>query len=566
MKNIQSWIVKNKVITAILLAAVVLALGLILAFNQTDEESTQELAANQEGSASGSEIANQDDLAIQEIGQIQSTPNNCEQNAPEGYEQRCFQDGCPQGGWFTRNDTGTCGQSEAVCCRKAIPVEGAVNCGDLGGSCSIGGCAANYKDAGACPAAGLTCCVPQQEPGVTIIPDDGEDEGEEPADPIVTEAPTPTPDTKNTCQKEVTCTQCNTPCSEGDPRMCRTCSTEDNSCSFREACGTGDDDPIYKSTCGKGDFIDESRQQRKEGAQGYAHVKCTGTSVCTGGPNADGLYWCVQDTSPTKVPGEGCSVEYKTNAPCDTKCGSYLKCGSKEEFQACAETSSCNLKTPTPTTSPVPPDGTDTGTLPAVQVTAIPGACGGHTKIYWTATTSDTSNGYWLYRDTTADFKPSKDNNIAGNISPNKTAESPYYDWLGEPGKTYYYRIIASGTQGNTKWSNAAQTLTSTACGSKATSPAQPISPEGPSNPGAPGGPGNPTPADWMTNCSASQGRGRGCACTQNTQCTNGWCNGGKCHYADTTTNCPATSKPQACVCETNAQCTSGWCNGGKCN
>ena len=565
MKNIKTWIVKNKIITSILLAAVVLALGIILAFSQAENSSTQELAAQGQNSSQANEMSGENSSQIQSIAQLQSnepeaseesctslhgsctddatlcdaryidaagciasfdccvplgTVNDCEEKAPIGFKQQCIREGC-SGEWRSSN-AGSCGNSEASCCVRPIETS---------------------------------------EPEPTEEPDNGE------TDPVITSTPTPTPNTKNTCNKEVTCTQCNTPCSEGDPRMCQTCSTSDNSCSFRQACGNSDDDPIYKSTCGKGDFTDDTRQQREEGAQGYTHVKCTGTSVCTGGPNADGLYWCVEEVDPTQPPGENCSVEYKEKAPCDTKCGTYFKCGSQEEFKACAEASSCALITPTEAPDQSPPSGSDTGTLPAVQVTAQPGSCGGHIKISWTATSSNTSNGYWLYRGTTQDFKPTKDNNIAGNINPNKTADSPYYDWLSEPGKLYYYRVIASGTQGNTKWSNAAASNTSTACGSNVTPPSQ----GGPGSPNNPGGGTNPAPGvspddDYMTNCSAETGRGRNCACSANSQCTNGWCNGGKCHYAPTTTQCPATGKPQACVCETNAQCTSGWCNGGKCN
>lgn len=650
MKKITTFIKKNKVASIVLLVALILAIGITVAYSQTEEQMRQELAAKQQSAISESNLSDTTGTEMDELSNIQvdngrgggggACAGSCKLTAAE-----CSTLGGSKGG-------GNCPNASEYCCvvptspptptptpkpttnpctivdgcttptprnecelggcaaPTPTPTPFSVTCTDLHGTCTDdwSTCNSAYLNAEGCNKNIARCCVPiqnapendceqqgdnykcqsacgqqnwtpapefscgdrlqvccKEKSNSTVTPTGTSgDNGDDDTQPN----PTSTPPTNNVCKAQVTCGACDQDCSEGSAHKCRTCQTADGACSYREACGNNDTDPIYKSTCGKGDFIDnETRQQRKETLPGYTHVKCTGTSTCTGGPNADGLYWCVQELAPTTTPPPNCSTKFQQNSSCDTKCGKYFQCSESDvKFQSCAESAACKLATPTNAPPPpTPAPGTDTGTLDPVTVTAAQGPCGGHTKVYWTATTANTSNGYWLYRGTTADFKPSEASVVAGNISPNRTVQSPYYDWLSEPGKKYYYRVIASGTGGNTKWSNAAEVTTSSQCGSSSTTPNNPsptitttTSPTITSSP-APTG-------DYMTKCNEATGRGANCACTTNTQCSNGWCNGGKCHYAPTTSTCPATNKPSACICETNAQCTSGWCNGGRCN
>jgi hypothetical protein len=82
------------------------------------------------------------------------------------------------------------------------------------------------------------------------------------------------------------------------------------------------------------------------------------------------------------------------------------------------------------------------------SVTAVTGACGGRINVYWSSSSGDVSNGYFLYRGTSSGFTPSSTNLVTSRSTP-YTSGSPYVDSGRTPGTTYYYKVIASGDGGN---------------------------------------------------------------------------------------------------------------------
>jgi hypothetical protein len=163
--------------------------------------------------------------------------------------------------------------------------------------------------------------------------------------------------------------------------------------------------------------------------------------------------------------------------------------------------------------------------------------CGGSIKIWWTASTGDHSNGYYLYRGTSSSFSPSLSNLVQGGIGSNPTSGSPYIDWNEggtdmNIGTTYYYKVTASGSGGNTT-SSAASSKGSAAGGGGTTAP-------------------TPPPACRTT--------GQTCG-LPGTCCGGLTCSSGTCHTSSgTSTPTTAACKNDGVTCSLGNQCCSGTC------
>ncbi len=83
---------------------------------------------------------------------------------------------------------------------------------------------------------------------------------------------------------------------------------------------------------------------------------------------------------------------------------------------------------------------------PAAPIQLSVGPAPGRLSIFWVANSESDLAGYYVYRSTDPNLPKGK----WTNLTPNLTTKTTFTDENVEPGKTYYYYIVAVDTAGNT--------------------------------------------------------------------------------------------------------------------
>lgn len=118
--------------------------------------------------------------------------------------------------------------------------------------------------------------------------------------------------------------------------------TKANGDQYEQSCPTTEN---TSQTCGAGGYTNNSHTKRSQSVSGYTHVSCSNGSVCNGGPNEQGAYWCVTETSSKKSIGVAC----ERDADCsNNRCGANGKCVECKSDGACLAYEHCTYYNETP--------------------------------------------------------------------------------------------------------------------------------------------------------------------------------------------------------------------------
>ena len=130
-----------------------------------------------------------------------------------------------------------------------------------------------------------------------------------------------------------------TPCTSGQTTsIC----TRSNGTQYSQSCPTAGN---TSQTCGAGGYTNNSHTKRSQGVTGYTHVTCGNGSVCDGGPNAHGAYWCVTEDSSKVGIGDAC----ERDADCsNNRCGANGKCVECQSDGQCKGYEHCTYFNETP--------------------------------------------------------------------------------------------------------------------------------------------------------------------------------------------------------------------------
>ena len=479
-------VMKNKKLFGLISILSVGILGLLVLVIGPESEVVpprQDVADREQNTDESSGIASRDfsQANPQDQAQIQQNldpgggagSNTCQINGGE-----CVDNGIIDSGNYPncQQISGTCGTAQ-TCCQVQASTDNPPSCPSVEGSCvsDNNSCSVPRYDATGC-APGTYCCVVQEGEDdsdfVEEPPADSGDSGN--GDQRGGSLPGTPPSQQNFCGQAVTCNDaCNEPCSSGTEN-CQTCKTADGSCSFKQACGSSPGDPIYSQTCGKGDFMDSTKKERKEEVSGYTKVACTGTSVCTGGPNVDGAYWCIEEnpgsndnekkendepcdnhsecksgqcenatrfgvtrkyciSNPsypgTGTPGSCTAFQPKETSTCTSGCANVRTCGGSEEVGSCVDKSLCDASSNQPTPTDPPQDPTDPSNFPNVtQITSATNlTIGEDNKI--TVKVQGSGDKFYIYLHGTS--QPKKGDSVNHNYNKNGLSGNTFY-FMGE--------------------------------------------------------------------------------------------------------------------------------------
>lgn len=225
-----------------------------------------------------------------------------------------------------------CPGANDICCVFEDIVPGGEDqtqyCSDFYGTCTNTTCPnGTYKaDNKSCDndSSGSICCLSDGSSG----PGGGDDNvgGNPPDDP------------------NITCGDCvPDSCSSGFG-SCEVCTDNTSGQTFSQACSENPDDSIYTESCGKGSYTDDTHTKRSGDPTPFTHVACTGDSVCDGGPNPDGTYWCIEKfpEQDDEVCKDGKHYDAVDESTCSTGCATYYTCPSGDDaLGTCVDSSFC---------------------------------------------------------------------------------------------------------------------------------------------------------------------------------------------------------------------------------